>query len=300
MIKPFAGVGRAFDSTFGRYISSRRAHTRGRPAVWLVSAVCPLEGTHKGCPYGFAAQGGIPRGGHPQGVPLRFRCSRRFAWKRAPTRGAPTVSLLKAVFPGEGTHKGCPYGLASQGGTPGRGHPQGVPLRFGFSWRYSQGRAPTRGAPTGWLLKAVCPGEGTHKGGPYGFAAQGGLPGGGHPQGGPLRVGCSRGYAQGRAPTRGAPTGWLLKRVCPGEGTHKGGPYGLASQGGLPRGGHPRGVPLRVGCSRGYAQGRAPTRGAPTVWLLKAVYPGEGTHKGRPYGTGWGGILLARHVAGEE
>ncbi len=167
MIKPFARVGRAFVSTFGRHISSRRAHTRGRPAVWLLSAVCLEEGTQKGCPCGLASQGGITRGGHPQGVPLRFGFSSRYAWRRAPTRGAPTVWLLRAVYPGEGTHKGRPYGLASFGGIPGGGHPQGVPLRFGFSRRFARGREPTRGAPAVWLFKEVCLEEGTHKGCPY-------------------------------------------------------------------------------------------------------------------------------------
>ena len=190
--------------------------------------------------------------GRPQGAPLPILFSRRYALRRAPTRGAPTDSLC----PGEGTHKGRPYQLSSLGVMPWGGHPQGVPLPIPvviwgghpqgaplpivFSRRYALGRAPTRGAPT----DSLCPGEGTHKGCPYRFA----MPWGGHPQGVPLPIR----YALGRAPTRGAPTDSL----CPGEGAHKGCPYRFA----MPWGGHPQGVPLPIR----YALGRAPTRGAPT------------------------------------
>ena len=133
---------------------------------------------------------------------------------------------------GEGTHKGCPYRLSSLGVLPCEGHPQGVPLPIVFSRRFALGRAPTRGAPTGCLLSAFGPGEGTHKGRVR--------PWGGHPQGAPLPIVFSRRYALGRAPTRGAPTGCLLSAALgraptrgaptgcllsafgPGEGTHKG------------------------------------------------------------------------------
>ena len=295
---------------FSRRYALGRAPTRGAPTDCLLSAVCPGEGTHKGCPYRLSSLGGMPWGGHPQGVPfyrlsslggmpweghpqgapLPIVFSRRYALGRAPTRGA-TDCRLSAVCPGKGTHKGCPYRLSSLGGMPWGGHPQGVPLpivvsrRYAlgraptrgallpivFSRRYALGRAPTRGAPTDCLLSALCPGEGTHKGCPY----LGVMPWGGHPQGVPL----PRRYALGRAPTRGAPTSAL----CPGEGTHKGCPY----LGVMPWGGHPQGVPL----PRRYALGRAPTRGAPTDCLLSAFRPGKGTHKGCPYlgGMPWEG-----------
>ena len=90
----------------------------------------------------------MPWGGHPQGVPLPFVFSRRYALGRAPIRGAPTDCLLQALCPGEGTHKGRPYHLSSLGVLPWGGHPQGAPLPIVFSRRYALGRAPTRGAPT--------------------------------------------------------------------------------------------------------------------------------------------------------
>ena len=93
---------------FSRRYALGRAPTRGAPTDCLLSAVCPGEGTHKGC-YRLSSLGGMP-------------------W--------------------EGTHKGCPYRLSSLGGMPWGGHPQGVPLPIVFSRRYALGRAPTRGAPT--------------------------------------------------------------------------------------------------------------------------------------------------------
>ena len=51
----------------------------------------------------------------------------------------------------------------------------------------------------------------------------------------------------------------------------------------MPWGGHPQGAPLPIAFSRRCALGRAPTRGAPTNCLFSALWPGEGTHKGRPY-----------------
>ena len=131
------------------------------------------------------------------------------------------------------------------------------------------------------------------------------MPWGGHPQGAPLPIVFSRRYALGRAPTRGAPTNCLLQALCPGEGTHKGRPYQLSSPGVMPWGGHPQGAPLPIVFSRRYALGRAPTRGAPTNCLLqaalgraptrgaptKALCPGEGTHKGRPYQLSSPGVM---------
>ena len=238
--------------------------------------------------------------GRPQGAPLPIVFSRRYALRRAPTRGAPTYCLLSALCPGEGTHKGCPYLLSSLGVMPWGGHPQGVPLPIVFSRRYalgraptrgaptycllpalSLGRAPTRGAPTYCLLAALCPGA--HKGRPYLLSSPGVMPWGGRPQGAPLPIVFSRRYALGRAPTRGAPTYCLLAALCPGEGAHKGRPYLLSSPGVMPWKGRPQGAPLPIVFSRRYALGRAPTRGAPTYCLLPALCPGEGTHKGRPY-----------------
>ena len=169
---------------FSRRYALGRAPTRGAPTDCLLSAVCPGEGTHKGCPYRLSSLGGMPWGGHPQGVPLPIVFSRRYALGRAPTRGAPNC-LLSAV---------CPYRLSSLGGMPWGGHPQGVPLPIVFSRR------------------PLCPGEGTHKGCPYRLSSLGGMPWGGHPQGAPTSL-CphaptvfSRRYALKRAPTRGAPT----------------------------------------------------------------------------------------------
>ena len=116
-------------------------------------------------------------------MPLPIVFSRRFALRRAPTRGAPTDCLLSAPLsafgPGKGTHKGrpyrlpceghpqgvplrgvCPYRLSSLGVLPCEGHPQGVPLPIVFSRRLALRRAPTRGAPTDCLLSAFCPAKG--------------------------------------------------------------------------------------------------------------------------------------------
>ena len=257
---------------FSRRYALGRAPTRGAPTDSLLSALCPGEGTHKGRPYRYAL-GRAPT----RGAPILF--SRRFALGRAPTRGAPTNCLLSALCPEKGTHKACPYLLSSLGVMPWGGHPQGVPLPIVFSRRYALGRAPTRGAPTYYLLSALCPGEGTHKGCPYQLSSLGVMPWGGHPQGVPLPIVFSRRYALGRAPTRGAPTDSLLSALCPGEGTHKGRPYRLSSPGVMPWGGHPQGAPLPIR----YALRRVPTRDAPTYCLLQTLCPGEGTHKGRPY-----------------
>ena len=105
-----------------------RAPTRGAPTNCLLQALCPGEGTHKGRPYQLSSPGVMPWGGHPQGAPLPIVFSRRYALRRAPTRGAPTNCLLQALCPGEGTHKGCPYQLSSLGVMPWEGRPQGAPL----------------------------------------------------------------------------------------------------------------------------------------------------------------------------
>ena len=288
------------------------------------------EGTHKGCPYQLSSLGVLPCEGHPQGVPLPIVFSRRFAlrraptrgaptdcplsafcpakgthkgcpyrlsslgvlpWGGAPTRGAPTDCLLSAFCPGKGTHKGCPYRLSSLGVWPCEGHPQGVPLPIVLSRRLALGRAPTRGAPTDCLLSAFCPAKGTHKGCPYRLSSLGVLPCEGHPQGVPLPIVLSRRFALRRAPTRGAPTDCPLSAFCPAKGTHKGCPYRLSSLGVLPCEGHPQGVPLPIVLSRRFALRRAPTRGAPTDCPLSAFCPGKGAHKGRPYRLSSLGVL---------
>ena len=118
------------------------------------------------------------------------------------------------------------------------------------------------------------------------------MPWEGGPQGAPLRLDYVGAHTGGRAPTRGAPTVGLCGRTHGGgEGTHEGCPYGWIT-GAHTGGGHPQGVPLRldyVGPHTG--EGRAPTRGAPTVGLCGPAHGGgEGTHEGCPYG--W--IMWAR------
>ena len=212
-----------------------------------------------------------PGEGHPQGVPLPIVFSRRFALRRAPTRGAPTDWLLSTLCPGKGTHKGCPYPIVSlsEKGTA-----------FVFSRRNALRRAPTRGAPTNCLLSAFGPGKGTHKGSSRG-------PWEGHPD-------CLLSALRRACPYQ------LPSAYCPGKGTHKGRPYRLSSLdfkgcpyrsslGVMPWEGHPQGVPLPIVFSRRYALGRAPTRGdclplaRITDCLLSALCPGKGTHKGCPY-----------------
>ena len=174
--------------------------------------------------------------------------SRRYALRRAPTRGAPTYCLLSALCPGEGAHKGRPYLLSSLRVMPWGGRPQGAPLPIVFSPRYALGRAPTRGAPTYCLLSALCPGEGAHKGRPYLLSSLRVMPWGGRPQGAPLPIAFSPRYALGRAPTRGAPTYCLLSALCPGEGAHEGRPYPIqAASRGF--------VPISCNCPLGKHQG---------------------------------------------
>ena len=246
------------------------------------------EGRPQGAPLPIAFSRRYALGRAPtRGAPTNC-LSRRYALGRAPTRGAPTNCLLSALCPGEGTHKGRPYQLPSLG-VMGGGHPQGAPLPIALGVmptnclrRYALGRAPTRGAPTDCLLLGVMAWGGHPQGaplpivffrrygrgraptrGPYQLPSLGVMAWGGHPQGAPLPIVFSRRYALGRAPTRGAPT--------------------LFSFGVMAGGGHPQGAPLPIAFSRRYALGLAPTRGAPTNCLLSALWPGEGTHKGRPY-----------------
>ena len=277
-----------------------RVPTRGAPTDCLLSAFCPEKGAHR--PYRLFSLGVLPWEGYPQGVPLRIVFSRRFALRRAPTRGAPTDCFLSAFCPGKGTHKGCPYGLFSLGVLPWEGHPQGVPLRIVFSRRFALGRAPTRGAPTDCLLSAFGPGKGTHKGCPYGLSSLGVWPWEGPTRGAPTDCLLSA-FCPGKGTHKGCPyrlsslgvLAWeghpqgvplpivFSRRFGPGKGTHKGCPYRLSSLGVLPWEGHPQGVPLPIVFSRRFALGRAPTRGAPTDGLLSAFCPEKGPHKGRPY-----------------
>ena len=284
-VMPWGGhpQGAPLPIAFSRRYALGRAPTRGAPTDCLLSALCPGEGTHKGRPYRLFSFGVMAGEGRPQGAPLPIVFFRRYGRGRAPTRGAPTDCLFSALWPGEGAHKGRPYRLFSFGVMAGGGHPQGAPLPIAFSRRYALGRAPTRGAPTDCFLSALWPGKGAHKGRPYQLSFFGVMPWGGHPQGALLPIAFSRRYALGRAPTRGAPTNCLLLALCPGEGTHKGRPYQLSFFGVMAGGGHPQGAPLPIVFSRRYGLGRAPTRGAPTDCFLSALWPGEGTHKGRPY-----------------
>ena len=181
---------------FSRRLALGRAPTRGAPTDCLLSAFCPGKGTHKGRPYRLSSLGVWPWEGH---LPIVF--SRRYALRRAPTRGAPTDCPLSAFGPGKGTHKGCPYRLSSLGVWPWEGHPQGVPLPIVFSRRLALGRAPTD-----CLLSAFGPGKGIHKGCPYRLFSLGVWPWEGHPQGVPLPIVFSRRFALRRAPTRGAST----------------------------------------------------------------------------------------------
>ena len=126
-VMPWGGhpQGAPLPIVFSRRYALGRAPTRGAPTNCLLQALCPGEGTHKGRPYQLSSPGvmrthkgrpyqlsslGVmPWGGHPQGAPLPIVFSRRYALRRAPTRGAPTNCLLQALCPGEGAHKGRPY-----------------------------------------------------------------------------------------------------------------------------------------------------------------------------------------------
>ena len=264
-----ADVLRAIASKFGRQNSPRRAPTRGggHPTRGVpYSSFCPATGRPQPallpivqrrigdlpwdrapttiCPYQLSSLGVMPCEGRPQGAPLPIVFSRRFALRRAPTRGAPTDCPLSAFCPGKGAHKGRPYQLSSLGVLPCEGRPQGAPLPIVLSRRFALRRAPTRGAPTDCLLSAFCPAKGAHKGRPYRLSSLGVLPCEGRPQGAPLPIVFSRRFALRRAPTRGAPTDCPLSAFCPAKGAHKGRPYRLSSLGVLPWEGRPQGAPL--------------------------------------------------------
>ena len=139
---------RAIASKFGRHNSPRRAPTRGAPTdsgrltwvcpnlmqlPWLLRGVClncdlgglggwavicaaATLGAEMGRMKWAAGTGPIVfsrrfarRRAATRGGPLPSVFSRRFARRRAPTRGAPTCCLLSAFCLVKGTHKGCPY-----------------------------------------------------------------------------------------------------------------------------------------------------------------------------------------------
>ena len=113
------------------------------------------KGTHKGCPYRLVNLSRVlPWGGHPQGVPLPIGLLSAHAGGEGTHKGRPyPIVFSRRAHPGgKGTHKGCPYGwLMRARAHRGGGHPQGVPLRLvNEGARTPGGRAPTRGAPTGF------------------------------------------------------------------------------------------------------------------------------------------------------
>ena len=89
----------------------------------------------------------------------------------------------------------------------------------------------------------------------------------------------------------------MLKTVCLGRTEMSSSPHfgtgqtHLNSDAKIADEGHPQGAPLPIVFSRRFDLGRAPTRGAPTDCLLSALWPGEGTHKGRPYQLSSLGVL---------
>ena len=120
---PRRGAGnRAIASKFGRHNGPRRAPTRGAPTdCQSFSDKKPSSSRQRRREFAIAH--------------YDLHSSRRLGLGRATTRGASTDCLLSAFGPAKGTHKGCPYRLASLGVLTCEGHPQGVPLPIGFSRR---------------------------------------------------------------------------------------------------------------------------------------------------------------------
>ena len=215
----------------------RRAPTRGAPTDWLLSRRLALgRAPTEGCPYRLSFSTFGPGKGTHKGCPSTDWLLSAFGPGEGTHKGCPYRLSFSTFGPGKGTHKGCPYQLASLGVWAWEGRPQGAPLPIGFSRRSALGRAPTRGAPTDWLLSAFCPGKGAHKGCPYRWLLS-------------TRAALPIGFSQ---------------TFGPGKGTHKGCPYRLASLGVWAWEGHPQGVPLPIAFSRRLGLGRAPTRGEPT------------------------------------
>ena len=71
-VMPWGGhpQGAPLPIVFSRRYALGRAPTRGAPTNCLLSALCPEEGTHKGCPYQLSSPGVMPWGGRPLGAPL--------------------------------------------------------------------------------------------------------------------------------------------------------------------------------------------------------------------------------------
>ena len=157
-----------------------RVRTRGSPYGWIFWGAHARGGgecTHKGCPYGWIFRARALKEVlslvHPQGVPLRVDSLGRAHLKGGghPQGVAPTGGFLgRAHHGGEGTHKGCPYGiLAASGGfvaggcsCPGRSVGQShlnSDAKIADEGRAhgGEGRAPTRGAPTGGFSRARTP-----------------------------------------------------------------------------------------------------------------------------------------------
>ena len=255
-----------------RRLALGRAPTRGAPNLSCLG-VWPWEGHPQGVPlpFGFSTAFG-PGKSILKGRPFRLSCLGVMPWEGA-HKGRPYRLSCLGAWPWEGTHKGRPYRLSCLGAWPWEGHPQGVPLPIVLSRRLALGRAPTRGAPTD--LSCLGPGKGT-----FTICLVSALwPWEGHPQGVPLLSA----FGPGKSIHKGAPFDCLVSALCPGKGTHKGCPYRLSCLGAWPWEGHPQGVPLPFVLSRRLALGRAPTRGAPTIWLVSAFGPGKGIHKGRPF-----------------
>ena len=136
-------------------------------------------GTHKGCPYGWIMRARTRGEGTHEGCRYGWILRARTRGGRGTHEGCPYGWIMRARTRGEGTHEGCPYGwimgAAHTGG--GEGTHKGCPYGWimgaahtgGRARSRGEGRAPTRGAPTGG----------------YWGLAHGGR---GHPQGVPLRV----------------------------------------------------------------------------------------------------------------
>ena len=121
----------------------------------------PWEGAHKGCPYRLSSLGVLPWEGHPQGVPLPIVFSRRFALRRAPTRGiGPYRIVFSRTFsprraPTRGAPTDCLFSARNRPSAKDAHKRICVRPTDCLSRRLALGRAPTRGAPTDCLLSAA-------------------------------------------------------------------------------------------------------------------------------------------------
>ena len=122
-----------------------------------------MRGTHKG-------------GRAPTRGPLPSFFGQETGLQSPKTYGIGDRALLhfQALCLEKGTHKGRPYQLSSRQRRmefQAIGH-----YDLHISRRYALRRAPTRGAPTNWLLQALCLEKGTHKGRPYQLSSPGVMP----------------------------------------------------------------------------------------------------------------------------